>query len=76
MSQEQVEKLLKGDPGLTKEIRLNDGNRYRVRQREQWLAGPCLVLLLRREFVHIAYRNIASIHMVGRGGQGRRQRTA
>ncbi|MBI2899876.1 MAG: hypothetical protein HYY17_06810 [Planctomycetes bacterium] len=72
MKQSEVEYILKDDPERVKEIRLNDGRRYRVRERERWMAGPYLVLLdERNDFTFIAYHNISAIRSLQRNG-GRR----
>ena len=64
MSQDQVSQLLSAEPESAKVIGLNNGRRYRIRGSEKWLAGPCLVILHRRDLVHISYRNIASIRVL------------
>lgn len=73
MTQQQVERLLKLDPGVAKEISLNDGQRYRIRGVEPWLAGPWLTILQRGDYIHISYRNIASIRALGGGRRAPRR---
>ncbi len=72
MTQDQVERILKDEPTVIKEISLADGRRYRVRERERWLAGFVLVLLdTDGDIVHIAYRNIVSIRFLRNGKRKR-----
>ena len=76
MREEEVRKMLLSDAECPKEICLNDGRKYRIRHREQWMAGVILVIMQRREFVYISYRNIASINLIQGRGRGRRQHSA
>jgi hypothetical protein len=52
---------------VAKEVILVDGERYRVRGSEEWSATPSALILLQDGVtVYIAYRNIASIHLIER----------
>ncbi|MBI2901157.1 MAG: hypothetical protein HYY17_13315 [Planctomycetes bacterium] len=65
MSPQAVRRSLLEQPELPKEVRLNDGSRVIVRQREQWLAaGDYLIVLLGRFDTRIAYHNIAAIRVL------------
>jgi hypothetical protein len=63
MRPEAIRAILREYPELPKEIVMNDGSRYVVPSVEHWIVGPesLVILTARREFRHLAHRNIASI---------------
>ena len=74
MNHLRVNQILRDEPGVPKVMSLSDGRRYRIRGLETWLAGPLGFILLtpKGEYVHVGYRNIASITKTtgnGRGGK-------
>ena len=62
MTRQGVRKSLLEHSDLPKEIRLNDGSRLIVRNREHWIdVGEFLIVARGRFDTHVAYHNIAAI---------------
>lgn len=75
MRPEAVRENLLDQPNLPKELRLNDGSRFVVRNREQWLAsGDYLIVLVGRGSTSIAYRSITAICKLPQSGRRPRGR--
>ncbi|GEM_PF-6564725 len=65
MTPHAVRQALLEQGELAKELRLNDGSRIVVRNREQWLAaGDYLIVLVGRLDARIAYRSITAIRVL------------
>ena len=70
-----MRKSLGEEPGLAKEIRLNDGSRIIIRTAEHYAVAPEVLVIVdpHGEVHHVAYRNITAIRFIKRsGGRGRR----
>ena len=67
MTETAVKKILKDDPDHEKEIRLDDGRKFRVRGVEDWATSANhLTVVDGGEFTYFAYRKIASIRLIRR----------
>ena len=73
MTPNAVRKSLLEEPHLAKELRLNDGTKILVRNREQWLASAeSLIVLVGRWPSFIAYRNIMMVRLLESSGRRRK----
>lgn len=73
MTYQAVRKILLEDPNLSKEIRLDDGRTFRVRNVEEWAAVPAtLVVVSGKAHTSFPHRKIASIRVLHANGSRRK----